>query len=98
MNMSKEDIVEKISKNMPLIRAKYHIKQLGVFGSVARDEQTEDSDVDVLVEFDSPIGFFDFIRLENQLSKTLDRRVDLVSKKALKPSIREEVLNETIYV
>ena len=83
---------------MPNLRAKYHIKQMGVFGSVVRDEQTEESDVDILVEFDSPIGFFDFVRLEKQLSETLDKKVDLVSKKALKAAIREEVLKETIYV
>lgn len=91
-------MLRKINADMPLIRARYHVRQLGVFGSVARDEQTEDSDVDILVEFDSPIGFFEFVRLENQLSKMLNKKVDLVSKKALKPSIREDILNETIYV
>jgi predicted nucleotidyltransferase len=96
--MSREDIINTISLNMPLFRSQFHIRQLGVFGSVARGEQTDESDVDILVEFDSPVGFFEFIRLENQLSKTLDRKVDLVSRNALKPSIKEEILNETIYV
>ena len=96
--MSKEDIVRAVSQSMPLLKAQYHIKQLGIFGSVVRDEQVEGSDVDILVEFDSPIGFFDFIRLENQLSLTLQKKVDLVSKKALKSSVREEILKETIYV
>lgn len=96
--MSKEEIIEKINNEMPILRAKYHIKQMGIFGSVVRDEQTEESDVDILVEFDSPIGFFDFVRLEKQLSVTLDKKVDLVSKKALKSAIKEEVLKETIYV
>ncbi len=83
---------------MPFIKVKYHIKQLGVFGSVVRDEQTEKSDVDILVEFDSPVGFFDFVRLENFLSEKLNKKVDLVSKKSLKPAIKEEILSETIYV
>ena len=83
---------------MPSIKAKYHIKQLGIFGSFVRNEQTEESDVDILVEFDSPIGFFDFVRLERQLSETLNKKVDLVSKKALKSAIREEVLKEIKYV
>jgi len=96
--MGEKEIREKINKTMPLIKAKYHIKQLGIFGSFVRNEQNEESDVDILVEFESPIGFFDFVRLEKQLSEILNKKVDLVSKKALKPAIREEVLKETIYV
>ncbi len=96
--MSKEEIIKEINRNMPFIKVKYHIKQLGVFGSVVRDEQTEKSDVDILVEFDSPVGFFDFVRLENFLSEKLNKKVDLVSKKSLKPAIKEEILSETIYV
>lgn len=83
---------------MPFIKEKYHIKNIGVFGSVVRDEQTEKSDVDILVEFDSPVGFFDFIRLEKRLSEALNKKVDLVSKKSLKPAVKEEILNETAYV
>lgn len=56
------------------------------------------SDVDMLVGFKSPIGFFDFIRLENFLAETLNHKVDLVSKKALKSAIKDEVLRETLYV
>lgn len=96
--MSEEEIIRKINSELPFLKAKYHIKQLGVFGSVVRGEQTKESDIDILVEFDSPIGFFDFIRLENFLSKKLQKRVDLVSKKSLKPSIKEEILKETVYV
>ncbi|HBR79310.1 MAG: polymerase beta domain protein region protein [Candidatus Moranbacteria bacterium GW2011_GWE1_35_17] len=96
--MSKEDIIEEINRNLPFLKDKYHVKQLGVFGSVARDEQTDESDVDILVEFSSPIGFFDFIRLENFLEEKLKKKVDLVSKKGLKNTIRKEVLKETIYV
>jgi len=96
--MSEEEIIREINSNMPFLKAKYHIKQLGVFGSVVRGEQTEKSDVDILVEFDSPVGFFDFVRLENFLSEKLQKKVDLVSKKSLKPAIKEEILKETVYV
>lgn len=68
------------------------------FGSFARGEETEKSDLDILVEFDEPVGFFEFIRLEKFLSDVFNRKVDLVAKNAIKPAIKERVLNETIYV
>lgn len=96
--MNKEEIRKKITSQLPLLRQKYNVKRLGIFGSVVRDQQRKGSDLDMLVEFTSPIGFFDFIRLENFLTNTLDQKVDLVSKKALKPAIKDVVLKETIYV
>lgn len=87
-----------IGRQMPYLREKYHVKQLGVFGSAVRGEATKESDVDILVEFESPIGFFDFIRLEIFLTKTLGKKADLISKKALKSAIKEEILKEVSYV
>jgi hypothetical protein len=94
----KEEIIGKINAENAFIKEKYHVKNIGVFGSVARGEETEKSDVDILVEFEKPIGFFEFIRLENYLSKILGRKVDLVTKKSVKPSIKEEIFKETVYV
>lgn len=74
------------------------LRDLEFFGSVARGDSGDDSDIDMLVEFKSPVGFFDFIRLENYLTKSLGRKVDLVTKKALKPLIRDDILNDVIYV
>ncbi len=96
--MNKQKIIEKVSSQLPYLRQKYYVKRLGIFGSVVRDEQRKGSDVDMLVEFISPIGFFDFIRLENFLAETLNQKVDLVSKKALKPAIKSDVLKEVLYV
>lgn len=76
----------------------YNVKSIGVFGSMARGDNTNSSDVDILVEFSQPVGFFKFIDLEEYLTKLIGKKVDLVTKKALKPSIREEVLQETVYV
>lgn len=87
-----------IDKQRDILKATYHVKDIGVFGSMARGEGTASSDVDVLVEFSKPIGFFKFIELEEFLSKLIGRKVDLVTKKALKPAIKEEILQETIYV
>lgn len=96
--MNKQEIKEKINIQLPLLRDRYHVKRMGIFGSVVRGEEKEESDIDILVEFKSPIGFFDFIRLENFLSQTLNRKVDLISKKALKPAIKDDILKEVIYV
>ncbi len=95
--MSKE-IINVLNSQLPLLREKYQVKSLGVFGSFARGENTKESDIDILVEFDSPVGFFHFIRLENYLSEILGRKVDLISQKALKPAIKESILKEAIYV
>ena len=97
-NMKQEKILGKIKERLPLLKAKYHVKRIGIFGSFAREEQKKGSDVDVLVEFDAPIGFFEFIRLENLLSHTLRKKVDLVSKKSIKSAVKKEVLNEVQYV
>lgn len=96
--MNKDEIRKKIKKQFSFLQNKYHVKRLGIFGSIVRDEQKKGSDVDMVVEFLSPIGFFDFIRLENFLAETLNQKVDLVSKKALKPAIKDDVLKETLYV
>jgi len=96
--MDKDQIRKKITKQLPFLRQKYNVKRLGIFGSVVRDQQRKGSDVDMLVEFVSPIGFFDFVRLENFLTETLNQKVDLVSKKALKSAIKDDILGETIYV
>ena len=80
------------------LREKFKVKNIGVFGSYARGEQKGSSDVDVLVEFDDPIGLFEFMKLENYLSDLLGVKVDLVSKKALKPHIGERILEEVIMI
>lgn len=91
-------IKQKMTVKMPFLRENFKVKKLGIFGSVVRDQQKKGSDVDMLVEFESPIGFFDFIRLENLLTDTLRQQVDLVTTKALKSSIKDEILRETLYV
>lgn len=96
--MNTNQVKTEIYNQLPYLTKKYHVKKLGVFGSMARNEARKESDVDVLVEFKSPIGFFDFIRLENYLTKTLGRKVDLVTKKALKPTIKDDILNDIVYV
>ena len=80
------------------IQSNFKVKELGVFGSFVRNEQREESDVDILVEFSEPVGMFHFLDLEEYLATLLATKVDLVSNKALKPFIKDYVLNEVQYV
>ena len=70
------------------------VAMLGVFGSVARGEDTLESDVDLLVKFDETPDFIEFIRLENQFIELLNRKVDLVTEGFLHPSIRQNALRD----
>ncbi|MBF0520585.1 MAG: nucleotidyltransferase family protein [Nitrospirae bacterium] len=90
--------VEILKKNEVIIKDKYPIKKLGVFGSFAKGGSTGISDVDVLVEFTKPVDIFEFIDLKEFLEQLFDRTVDLVSVKALKPFLRDKILSEVIYV
>jgi uncharacterized protein len=80
------------------LRKHYAVRQIGIFGSFVRGEQQEGSDVDVLVDFSRPVGFVTFIKLENRLEEILGRKVDLVTRKALKPHIGRRILDEVRYV
>jgi predicted nucleotidyltransferase len=71
---------------------------LAVFGSVARDEATAASDVDLLVEFSRPVGLFEFVHLKSYLEQVLGCSVDLVTADALRPEMREQILREAIVV
>ena len=74
------------------------VESLAVFGSMARGEATPDSDIDVLVEFSRPVGLFEFIRLKMYLEDLTGRQVDLVTRDALRPAMRDDILNEAIHV
>ncbi|MGE5340369.1 MAG: nucleotidyltransferase family protein [Candidatus Omnitrophota bacterium] len=94
--VSLNEIEEAIRKNKPFIKEKFKVKDIGVFGSYVRGEQHENSDLDVLVEFGERVGFFKFLELEEYLEELLHLKVDLVSKKALKPRIGQQILKEAV--
>ena len=72
------------------------VKSLSLFGSIIRGEAGPDSDVDILVEFSEPVGYFHLFRLKTYLQNLLNLEVDLTTPGALKPEIAEQVLNEAI--
>jgi len=98
MKSNRQEILASLKKLKREVAQEYSVKTMGVFGSVARDEQTGQSDIDLLVEFSKPVGFVTFMRLENFLSERLGKQVDLVTPDSLKPVIRQDVLSEVIYV
>jgi predicted nucleotidyltransferase len=85
-----------LRQHLPEIKEKYSVSYLGVFGSYIRGEQTNESDLDVLVEFDEAPGLFEYIELEYYLSDLLGVKVDLVTRTGLKPNIGKHILNEVI--
>jgi len=80
------------------LRNDFHVKRIGIFGSFSNGSQTASSDVDILVEFAQPVSFFEFADLESHLNRLLKKRVDVVTKKALKPRIRKSILKQAVYV
>ena len=99
-SLTSEKILETLRKVLPKIKTQYQIKQLGLFGSYVRDEATENSDIDILVEFNSDLNFglITYCQLEDLLSETLGKQVDLVTKDGLKPYIGANILKEVIYL
>jgi len=93
-----KEIKEIIQKNKNELEEKYGIREIGVFGSYLKGTQDENSDIDILVEIERPMGFVKFLKLENHLSQILGIQVDLVTKKALKPYIGKQILQEVEYV
>jgi uncharacterized protein len=94
--------VEAIKRTLLLhkseLQKRFKVKNIGVFGSYVRGEQKQQSDIDVLVEFEEPVGLFEFMDLEFYLTDLFGVKVDLVSKKALKPRIGKRILEEVIMV
>jgi hypothetical protein len=74
------------------------IDTLLLFGSVARGEETEESDVDLLVRFARPKSLLDLVRIEREFSEALGRRVDLLTEGSLSPYLRERILSEAAVV
>lgn len=90
---SKKQIEQLLRKKKPYLKKRFNVVEIGIFGSFARGEETEDSDVDILVTFSDSIGW-EFVDLKDYLEDLLDLRVDLVTIEALKPQLREIILSE----
>ena len=92
---AREDVLARIDRAAPELRA-HAVKELWLFGSAAREELKASSDIDILVDFAAPVTLFEFARLRRRLESLLGRSVDLVTRDALKPQLREQILREAV--
>ncbi|MFW6277123.1 MAG: nucleotidyltransferase family protein [Prolixibacteraceae bacterium] len=97
---TREQIVDFISQNKSFLRDTFHINKIGLFGSFARNEQSEKSDIDLIVEFEEKTeDLYDIkIELKKFFKKQLGIKVDVCREKYIKPGYKDRILNETIYV
>ena len=86
--------VEKIKRKILPILQDYRVKRAALFGSSARGEMQEDSDIDILVDIKADISLLDFVGLKQKIEEALGRKVDLVEYDTLKPLLRERILKE----
>ena len=97
---TKEEILTKLKEIKPALNEKFYIKNLGLFGSYIRGENSPSSDIDILIEYDESKSFsiFTIIALEDFLTKLFNIKVDLVNKKSIKPDLKDSILNEVVFV
>ncbi|GMT44023.1 MAG: hypothetical protein IEMM0003_0842 [bacterium] len=96
MKKTVEKVIEILSAYKPELQKQYKIKRIGIFGSYVKNEENEESDVDILIEYYELPDLIEFIELKNHLSDLLDMKVDLVMKRALKPHIGNRILQEVV--
>lgn len=96
--MDRATVLKLLSEHSKEVRERFGAKRLALFGSAARNELREDSDIDVLVEFEGPATFDGYFNLKDYLEQVLGRSVDLVTEKGLKPRARRHVEKDLIRV
>ncbi|MCL4867574.1 MAG: nucleotidyltransferase family protein [Anaerolineae bacterium] len=95
--MNAQEISKRLQAILPDLRQEYGVRDLWLFGSYVRAEQTGSSDIDILVTFDNPhLSLIEFIQLEQHLSAVLGVKVDLVEREMLKPTVGRNILQEAV--
>ncbi|MBI2758217.1 MAG: nucleotidyltransferase family protein [Chloroflexi bacterium] len=95
--MNQKNILTILNKHKSALD-EFGVRSIALFGSFARGEARRDSDIDLLVEFNQPVGLFEFTRLKLYLEKKLGRKVDLVTSEALRKEMRNDILREALHV
>ncbi|MEJ5315575.1 MAG: nucleotidyltransferase family protein [Tenuifilum sp.] len=95
--LNRDDILNKLRELKPFLKREYSVKEIGLFGSFASDNARDDSDIDLLIELEKPIGW-KFFSLEIYLEQIFGRKIDLVTKNALRDRLKEDILNKVNYV
>lgn len=98
--ITKEEILNKLRELKPTLQEKFYIKNLGLFGSYVRGENSESSDIDLLFEYkeNSPFSLFTLIDLEDFLVNLFKVKIDLANKKTLKPDLKDNILSEVMFI
>lgn len=91
------EIKKALGQLKPELDRKYHVSSIGLFGSVVRDDFRPESDIDIIVDFNGKIGI-EFIDLADYIESTLQKKVDLVSRKGIKDKYFKEIEPEIVYV
>jgi hypothetical protein len=95
---TEDEIKQEIKALKPMLIKKHGVKEIGIFGSYIRNEQRENSDLDVLIDFMEPPGLLELVGIENTLSDRLGAKVDLVMKSGLRSRIGDRILKEVVYI
>jgi len=96
--MNRQAILDRLNAEAPALKRKYAVKSLAVFGSMARGDDHEESDVDILVIFEGPATFDNFMGLKLDLEDLFGRRVDLLTPNTLRPEMRARIEKDLIHV
>ena len=97
--MKKIEHIKKIlTSQKDILKNKYYVKEIGIFGSYVNGNFNKESDVDILVEFSKPVGLIKFIKLEEYLKDLIGIKVDLVLREGIKPALRSNILKQAVYV
>ena len=96
--MNKKTVLKRLRAGLQEIRERFPVRTLSIFGSMARDQATDGSDIDVLVAFEQKANFDIFMDLKFYLEELLETGVDLVTDKALRPQVRQAIEQEAIHV
>ena len=91
-----DEVITQLQRLQPDLRRRYPIRELGIFGSYVRGQQTENSDLDVLVDLKDGVGLFELAGLQQDLSDALGLKVDLVMRDAVKRDLVTRILSETV--
>ena len=95
--MDTDEVISKLQRIKPQLQREYAVKTVGLFGSFTDGTYTDTSDIDILVEFERPVGW-QFFKLEKYLEKELQRKIDLVTGNALKEQIKPYILSQIQYI
>jgi len=96
--MSVQQLLEKLRELKPVLAARYHVREVSLFGSLTRQNATPSSDIDLLVEFEKGADLFDLVGLSLFLEDELGRPVDVVPKGAIRDELRREILEQALVV